>query len=238
LTAFTLGCDWDIAKLLRVLQHCENLTALTLDFKTHDLADPLDDAWLNSIYAPENNVVLHSLQTLRLRRLPLNGLEITGFIQLPALSTLDISFDFEASVGHTSATKREVLDLKSGQFADDLVDFLQRSSCSIFHFRLHAVKLGADDLEYILQSGELSLLSRLTLDMVDIPSSFFDALRYRLDKGLLLVDLAHVELVHLPFGFSLHPVQAYVRARKILSSVATTNLNEPLCLADTYIEVR
>ncbi|KAJ3535241.1 hypothetical protein NMY22_g6573 [Coprinellus aureogranulatus] len=158
LTTLVFTCDWTGSHLLKVLEHCKNLTVLTIDFNTsmffpdRDEDADADDEGVTPILLPK-------LRSLRTRLL--GELSVLQYLKAPNLSSLDIGM-YEDEYGET---------IPPSWFSAPLIKFLKRSGAleNITYLRLHRFRAENDDL--ILVFSTLTALTHLVVDRVMFNSS-------------------------------------------------------------------
>lgn len=209
LTTFTLDSDWVWNKLLRVLQACQNIDKLTLDFKTSYLRIE-EDTWIENLRRG-GGIVFPKLRTLRLQHMEQEEFErIHSFFKAPALEELDISLECDAEPH---------LNLGETRFDDHLASFIdagcQRCNDPILRcLRFHRLRIPASYLLSVLARGKLGKsLSHLTFD--DVRTNYFSFFRGLASHSEWLPNLSLLEIINCSADFYAGDGQAFLQTRQI-----------------------
>ncbi|KAF6748511.1 hypothetical protein DFP72DRAFT_1074130 [Ephemerocybe angulata] len=149
LKAFTLHCDWQGSHILSMLQHCENLETLGVDFRGEALQYDEDDVLVHKFTA--SRLLLPKLHTIRLQYTTIENTAILDFLRAPSLRNLRL--DMEYSHAHQAV-----------EFQKPLLNFIKASNCerTLQSFHLQNLSLPAMKLAHVLL--DLPLLTTVIID--------------------------------------------------------------------------
>lgn len=192
LEAFNLRCNWPADNILKMLQHCESLKVLTIDFDNGNFND-----WVwNTRMEPfrDNPVLLRNLRTFHLSDFPTEALVDLRFFQLHSIENLSIlmsrderwnpsddwyDMSVEGSRASTFATflrgdlssesTLKSLSIMNGYFKEDSLLNALRGLSSLEHLTLDCALFDVKLFERTAASGLLPRLKDLTLLQLHVP---------------------------------------------------------------------
>ncbi|KAF6761949.1 hypothetical protein DFP72DRAFT_1147765 [Ephemerocybe angulata] len=157
LKAFNLHCDWQGSHILAMLQHCENLETLTVDFRGAALQYDEDDILVHKLTA--SRLLFPKLHTLHLESTP--NIKLVDFLRAPSLR--DLRFDME----YNPEELREV------EFQEPLMRFLKVSNCQEKIQSLQLQNLTISALKLARTFLDLPSLTTVIIDRARFDASVF-----------------------------------------------------------------
>ncbi|RXW24095.1 hypothetical protein EST38_g1766 [Candolleomyces aberdarensis] len=249
LTSFSFRCNWEASPIiLTTLQHCINVTTLTLNLEDGRLQCDDSDPFITSL--SPNGLLLPKLQTLRLRQWkPSEATNLFSLLKAPSIHHVDVSFErYEADFDHDQyldCTYIKAYDedpyfdcsrISDGDpviyevdesFGQALGVFMGRSGSSqptLRSLRLHYAAIKTPALSRLLEP--LDSLAHLTLDEFDLDDDCFK------DSCVasVLPNLKVLELLRLPTEYSLEHADAFTGGEKVRSvTLKATHRDTELC---------
>ncbi|KAF5334296.1 hypothetical protein D9611_014159 [Ephemerocybe angulata] len=168
LKTFDLRCDWQGNHILAMLQHCENLETLIVDFRGEALQYDEDDIPIVHKISTESRLVFPNLRTLHLESTP--DIKLLDFLRAPSLR--DLRFDMEY----------DPEDLEEFEFQEPLMRFLKVSNCQEKLQSLHLQNLTISSIK----------LARIFLDLPSLTTVIID--RARFDANTFWQQMQHFAL--------------------------------------------
>ncbi|KAF6742217.1 hypothetical protein DFP72DRAFT_939401 [Ephemerocybe angulata] len=192
LKTFTLHCDWEGSHILEMLQHCQNVESLAIDFRGASLQHDENDTLTQQLAA--TRLLLPKIHTLYLNSAA--NVNILDFLHTPTLRDLHLDMEYN---GYS-------IPGQPIAFREPLLRFIQASDCQETLISLHMQNLKTDPAELAHTFLNLPFLRKITLDCCRSQTDTFWQHMWRFarkdresgDSPLCLPLLQELQTLHIP----------------------------------------